>query len=367
MENQIYTILIVDDNANNLKVLGGVLSEKGYEFRMAKSGMAALGILEKITPDLILLDIQMPEMDGFETCIKIKENTINAKIPIIFLTANTDAESIKKAFKVGGVDFITKPFNSDELLARIKTHIKLKCQTEELFRQNATKDKFFSIISHDLINPISSISGLSELFLEDIDDLDQEKMRIYLKHIHEAANFSLEILKNLLEWARMQQGSLTSVKNNVNLNTLLDDTMKGHYSQAIAKGINFEMSLDDNLKVFADEKMISTVVRNLISNAIKFTDKGGVISISSGIKVIDDKTVIETSIKDSGIGISEEDISKLFRIENNYSSQGTNNEKGTGLGLILCKEFLNQNNGTIRVESEPNVGSDFVFTLDMAN
>ena len=163
MDKNMYTILIVDDNSNNLKVLAGVLKIAGYDFRMAKSGQQALNILEKTTPDLILLDIQMPEMDGFETCLKIKENGNMAKIPIIFLTANTDAESVNRAFKSGGVDFVTKPFNTDELLARIKTHITLKTQSEELVRQNAAKDKFFSIISHDLRSPFGVILGFTDL------------------------------------------------------------------------------------------------------------------------------------------------------------------------------------------------------------
>lgn len=134
MERTKDRILIIDDNPINLKVVALVLEAAGYEFRMAKSGMAALSILEKSKPDLILLDIQMPEMDGFETFRRIKENKSNSKIPIIFLTAHTDNEIIQKVFSYGGADIAAKPFNSDELLARIKTHIKLKKQSEELYR-----------------------------------------------------------------------------------------------------------------------------------------------------------------------------------------------------------------------------------------
>ncbi len=367
MENSKGTILIVDDNANNLKVLAGVLKENLYDFRMAKSGQLALNILEKTTPDLILLDIQMPEMDGFETCRRIKANIENAKIPIIFLTANVDSDSIAKAFESGGVDYVTKPFNSNELLARINTHIKLKTQAEELERQNATKDKFFSIISHDLKNPIANIIGFSDLIIEDYSELESVEIETFVGHINQSAKFTLELLENLLEWSRIQIGSLESVKINFDMNNLLDINIEGSRPQALAKNIQINSNIKENLVIYADEKMISTMVRNLISNAIKFTPNGGTITISSEKKIVADKNIIETEISDTGIGMKEEDIQKLFKIEQNYLSKGTNNEIGTGLGLILCKEFLNQNDGIIRVESQPNIGSNFIFTLDSVN
>jgi len=366
MEKKIYTILIVDDNSNNLKVLAGVLKIAGYEFRMAKSGQQALNVLEKTTPDLILLDIQMPDMDGFETCVKIKENKELAKIPVIFLTANTDSDSVNKAFKSGGVDFVTKPFNSEELLARIQTHITIKVQSEELVRQNAAKDKFFSIISHDLKNPLANIIGFAELIKDSSHELDPEKLEMFVGYIHNSALFTLEILEDLLDWARIQMGSLKSVKNKFNLSNLLLNNIEGHFPQALAKSIDFQSNFDENIIINADEKMITAVVRNLISNAIKFTPKGGHISISTREKIINNKRMIETEIRDTGIGINKENLTKLFQIEQNYNSKGTNNETGTGLGLILCKEFINQNNGSIRVESELSVGSSFIFDLECA-
>ncbi|GGK46730.1 MULTISPECIES: hybrid sensor histidine kinase/response regulator [Flavobacteriaceae] len=361
------TILIVDDNSNNLKVVSGVLKEVGYNLRMAKSGRQALGVLDKTVPDLILLDIQMPEMDGFETCLKIKENELLTQIPIIFLTANTDAKSISKAFEVGGVDFVTKPFNSSELLARIETHIKLKTQTEELVYQNKTKDKFFSIISHDLKNPLSAVIGFSELLEESFDQLEHKDVKKFIHYIHESSKFSIEILNNLLDWSRMQRGNLRSEKTNYNLSSLLNSNIEGHMPQASAKKIKFDLDIDEDLIVCADEKMISTVIRNLISNAIKFTPNGGEIFISSKQKFINDKKVVETEIKDTGVGMSYEKINKLFKIEHNVVSKGTNNESGTGLGLLLCKEFISQNNGNIKVESELEIGSKFIFDLNCSS
>ena len=357
------TILIVDDNSNNLKVVAGVLKGEGYKFRMAKSGAQALSVLDKTKPDLILLDIQMPEMNGFETCVKIKENDQLAGIPIIFLTANTDAESISKAFAAGGVDFVTKPFNSDELLARIATHIKLKNQAEELEFQNATKDKFFSIISHDLKNPLSTVIGFSELLDKNFESLDNEDIKKFIHYIHESSKFSVEILNDLLTWSRIQGGSLKSEKTKCNLSQILSSNIEGHIPQAQAKNILFSFDFDDELSVCADEKMISTVIRNLISNAIKFTPNGGNIFVSSKEKIVNNKKIIETKICDSGVGMSYDQLNKLFKIEHNVASKGTNNEAGTGLGLVLCKEFMTQNDGEIRAESELKVGSKFIFDL----
>ncbi len=357
-------ILIVDDNPNNLKVVAGVLKENGYDFRMAKSGKLALNILEKTKPDLILLDVQMPEMDGFETCKRIKVDVSNTMIPIVYLTANTDSESIKKAFSSGGVDYVTKPFNPVELLARIHTHIQLKKQAEELELQNATKDKFFSIISHDLKNPIASIIGFSELLKENYNEIERSKVGSFATIINKSSTFTLDLLQNLLEWSRIQTGSIKSVKTNFNLSDLIKTIVESFEAQVTAKDIEIRINFSSDLNVHADPKMIATIIRNLLANAIKFTPNGNSIIISTEEKIIKNKNVIETIIKDTGVGISEENRKKLFKIETNYKSLGTNKEKGTGLGLILCKEFITQNNGTIRVESKKNAGSSFIFTLD---
>jgi len=359
-------ILIVDDNPNNLKVVAGVLKENGYDFRMAKSGQLALNILKKTKPDLILLDVQMPEMDGFETCKRIKRDQSNAMIPVVYLTANSDSESIKNAFSSGGVDYVTKPFNPVELLARINTHIQLKKQAEKLELQNATKDKFFSIISHDLKNPIASIIGFSEILKDNYKDIERSKVESFASIIYKSSTFTLYLLQNLLEWSRIQTGSIKPDKTSFNLSNLIQTIIESSEGQTKVKELTILTNFSSDLSVYADQKMIATVLRNLIANAIKFTPNGNSITISAQEKVINQKKIVETIIKDTGIGISEENRVNIFKIEHNYQSLGTNKEKGTGLGLILCNEFITQNNGTIRVESEEHVGSSFIFTLDSA-
>ena len=367
MENLKDIILIVDDNPNNLKVVAGVLKEKGYNFRMAKSGKLALSILEKTKPDLILLDVQMPEMDGFETCKRIKRDESNANIPVVYLTANTDSDSINKAFSSGGVDYVTKPFNPVELIARIKTHIQIKKQAEELKLQNATKDKFFSIISHDLKNPIASIIGFSELLADDYKEIERSKVKSFATIINKSAAFTIDLLENLLEWSRIQTGGIKAVKSNFNICDLINSVIASCEAQTTVKKITITTSFNDDLNVYADPKMIATTLRNLLANAIKFTPNGKLITVTAKELMIDQKKVIETIVKDTGVGISEENKVNLFKIEHNYRSLGTNKEKGTGLGLILCNEFIMQNNGTIRVESKEDVGSSFIFTLDASD
>jgi two-component system, sensor histidine kinase and response regulator len=222
-------------------------------------------------------------------------------------------------------------------------------------------------MSHDLKNPLANVIGFSDVIQEDYDELDAEKIKKFVGYINESAIFALEILQNLLDWSRIQGGSLKSIKADFNLSDLLKNNIEGHVPQALAKNIVFESKVEENILVNADEKMISTVIRNLISNAIKFTPAGGAITVTTREKTINDNSVIEIEIHDTGIGISEENLTKLFKIEQNYNSKGTNNESGTGLGLILCKEFVNQNNGTIRVESQPYLGSSFIFTLEKSN
>ncbi|PKP13713.1 MAG: hypothetical protein CVU08_04150 [Bacteroidetes bacterium HGW-Bacteroidetes-3] len=256
---------------------------------------------------------------------------------------------------------------SEDITERMEIQMELEKLTGELKLQNDTKNKFFSIISHDLINPIAGIIGFSELLKENSADLPPKKINSFATIINKSANFTLSLLHDLLEWSRVQIGSIEPDKEIFMLNDLLAHNIAGINSLVTSKQIGLASKLQSNSRVYADKKMISTVMRNLLSNAIKFTPKGGTITISSEEISLNDKKLIEITITDTGIGISEENVNKLFKIEHNYRSTGTNNEAGTGLGLILCKEFIEKNNGTIKVKSEQNVGSSFIFTVEAAS
>lgn len=224
---------------------------------------------------------------------------------------------------------------------------------------NNTKDKFFSIIAHDLKNPFVAITGFSDLLIENLSDYDKQRIEEYLKIISTSSKQAFELLENLLLWARSQTGRIEFQPQSIDIKEVVVDIIALVYSQYIKKNITLSSSVDDMSIVHGDRNMISTILRNLIVNAIKFTPVNGKISVD--VKLINNDS--EISVTDSGVGISNADIEKLFRIDSKISTDGTNNEKGTGLGLILCKEFVEKHGGKIWVESEVGKGSRFTFTL----
>ena len=361
-----FNILIVDDIAKNIQVIGSVLRNEGYKMEFATDGKKALSWTEKKDFDLILLDIMMPEMDGFEVCKQLKKDARRKDIPIIFLTAKTDTENIVKGFELGAVDYITKPFNSAELIARVKTHIKQKYAEQQLRELNATKDKFFSIIAHDLKSPFNSLIGFSKILYKNSSELKNGEREKYTELIYKVSQQTYNLLENLLLWSRSQTGRIKCSPKTINLNDIITENIDLHINIAKSKNIKLNNYISNDITVYVDKEMISTTIRNLISNALKFTKTGGEVNIST----ISKNRFVEIIIADNGVGIAKEDISKLFKIDVSYSTMGTAKEKGTGLGLILCKDFVNQNGGEISVESElENLpagkagGTKFIFTL----
>ena len=235
----------------------------------------------------------------------------------------------------------------------------LKNAEEELKRLNATKDKFFSIIAHDLKNPFGSLLGASDVLLKKFDKFDREKILQFITNIRQVAKQGYDLLLNLLEWSRAQTGRLKFEMQNLNLNELVKANIDLLQTAANNKKIEIINAVDPEITVFADRNTTLTVLRNLISNAIKYTHIGGKVNIFS--ETVNDH--IKIIVEDEGIGIPEDVQKKLFRIDESYSQKGTNDESGTGLGLILCKEFVEKNKGQIWVESEEDKGSKFIFTL----
>ncbi|MCK5717103.1 MAG: hybrid sensor histidine kinase/response regulator [Thiomargarita sp.] len=350
-------ILIVDDEPPNQSVLANTLKQGGYSIILADNGMQALDVLKTKKPQLILLDIMMPGMDGFEVCQKIKEEPSTANIPVIFLTAHNESENVVKGFQLGAVDYVTKPFNSDELITRVHTHLKLKATEEALKESNATKDKFFSIIAHDLGNLFNGLIGVSRLLAD--HDIPADNTDEFLQIILRSSENGFGLLQNLLEWSRIQTGKLQAHPISLNLEFVVNHTIQLLQNQAEQKKITILCQIKET-SVIADEYMLHTVIRNLLSNAIKFTPENGQIEFYT------EKTEnqIEISIKDSGVGIKSADIDKIFRIDESHSTKGTDGEKGTGLGLMLCKEFVEKNGGTIGVESDFNKGSRFYIRFN---
>jgi signal transduction histidine kinase len=234
-------------------------------------------------------------------------------------------------------------------------------KTTELHELNASKDKFFSIIAHDLKNPFNAIIGISEMLKEEIRSGDPSRIEEYAGLINNSAVQTLRLLENLLEWANSQSGKILFKPVPLKLSELLNEEFSILNDMATGKNIELKSSVTDNLTIIADKNMIKTILRNLISNAIKFTHKNGKVEVKA---IIDNKQV-EISVSDSGIGMTKETMAKLFRIDANLSTCGTENEKGTGLGLFLCKEFIEKHGGKICVESESGKGSIFKFFLPL--
>lgn len=315
---------------------------------------------------MVLLDIDMTGIDGYETCERIKSDPAIKDIPVIFLTGKSAPEDIIKGFQVGGADYITKPFRAEEVLVRLKTQIKIthsskiiKQQNKKLLELNATKDKFFSIVAHDLKNPFNALLGFSDILINDYDELSEDEKRDFISEMGKVSQFSYNLLENLLEWSRSQTGSLEFHPTQVDLFELVEEEKMLLGAGAKKKKITIVSEMSDGDYVFADRNMVKTILRNLISNAIKFTDKDGTIRVFRE----SDNEHMTIGVQDTGVGMDEVTQNKIFKIGESHSTIGTQEERGTGLGLILCREFVEKHDGKIWVESELQKGSVFYFTL----
>jgi PAS domain S-box-containing protein len=246
-----------------------------------------------------------------------------------------------------------------DVTERNKAELQLKKYAEELKTSNATKDKFFSIIAHDLRGAFNVILGYSEFLYDDFDDLSLNEIKKYTSNIYDTSKNTFKLFDNLLEWARMQMGRTSFNPVTFDICEIIREVIMMSLPIAQTKNIKLESRCDKECKVFADDNMIRTVLRNLLSNAIKFTQTNGTVNF----EINSTKEYAEIKVSDSGMGISEENLGKLFKIDSDFSTLGTAEEKGTGLGLHLCKEFVEKCGGTIRVESVVAKGTSFYFTL----
>ncbi len=355
-------IQLVDDNPENLSVLASILTNQGCDIRTAINGTLAVKSIRKNPPDLILLDIVMPGMSGYEVCEQLKADEGTRDIPVIFLSALDDVLDKVKAFSAGGVDYITKPFQAEEVLARVKAHVTIRRQQQQLQALNASKDTFFSIIAHDLRNPFSSFLSYVDLMEQSVDTWDKDRIIKLTAMLRTSAEHLSALLDNLLTWSRAQRGLIEYHPGRCDLSVTAARNIAIFTPNAEQKQIDVSHSIPEQTIVHADVAMLDTVMRNLLSNALKFTPVGGTVEVS----VRHDRQCVEVSVSDTGTGIAAEHIPKLFRIDARYKRLGTAREKGTGLGLCLCREFMERHGGSLRVASEVGKGSTFSFTLPAA-
>jgi len=368
-------ILIVDDNRKNLKLLGQVLREQGYNITLAQDGEKALAAVNVKKPDLILLDVMMPGMNGFKVCKRLKKDDETKDIPVIFLTAKNDKKDVIDGLKLGAVDYITKPFDTDELLSRVSTHLELKISRDiiatqktelqnintELAEANAAKDKFFYIIAHDLGDLFNGLLSFCDILTNKSAQLSDAEKEGFLEIIQKSSQQGFTLLRNLFEWSGVQTGEIEFKPESLNLKSLIDANIEmGRFRQeAESKNILLSSDISDSIFVFADSNMLDTIIKNLVSNAIKFTPENGKITISARKR----DNLVRIAVADTGIGISPENIDKLFHIDVSHRVIGTSAEKGAGLGLILCKELVEKNGGQIWLESKEWKGTTAYVTL----
>ncbi len=386
-------ILIVDDVEPNIFALRSLI-EAHFDANIveATSGEQVLRIINEQSVDLILMDVMMPGMDGFETARLIKNRPKTSNIPIIFLSAYDPTQKLlEKGIAAGGFDYLTKPIDDNQLVYRLKMYLRfirheflmnmhlrelnqklieeieerkateqtLQISQKELRSANASKDKFFSIIAHDLKNPFNAIIGLASVLIDDYDSFSREEQKDFLCNIKSSAENTFRLLQNLLDWSQTQTGKVTFEPCEFSLASITGQIIELVKPSADNKSISLHMDIPGSIQVFADKNMINTVIRNLLLNAVKFTKNGGAVRLMAK-KIEGD---VEISVEDTGVGMNPEKLGRLFQIDANIASTGTAGEEGTGLGLILCKEFIEKNEGKIRVESQVCVGTTFTFTL----
>lgn len=362
-----YKILIVDDVMSNVLLLKVLLTNEKFAIATASNGRQALEQVEKENPDLVLLDVMMPDMSGFEVAQHLKSNPNTADIPIIFLTALNSTADIVKGFQVGANDFISKPFNKEELIIRVTHQISLVAakrlilsKTEELQRTIAGRDKLYSVIAHDLRSPMGSIKMVLNML---ILNLPSEKIGAEMYELLTMANQTTEdvfsLLDNLLKWTKSQIGKLNVVYQDVDLVEVTDGVIEIFSMVASLKKIIIHEMKPEKMMVNADIDMLKTVVRNLLSNAIKFSKENSEVLVK--MEEVDGMAVV--SVQDYGCGISEEGQKKLLHTDTHFSTFGTNNEEGSGLGLLLCKDFVVKNGGKLWFTSKEGEGSIFSFSI----
>lgn len=420
-------ILIVDDSPAHLSLLKYFLEGHNYKVISALGAIEALALIEEITPSLIITDVVMPQMNGYEFCKHIKSNKSTKDVPVILLTVLSNSDDIMNGLACGADNFISKPYSEKYLISLVEKTIEkneekqlsnpeislevslnggtqiisvdpakiltliisayesaimknseltfaqselrmmnnhlgelVEKRTAELSKINSEKDKFFSIIAHDLRSPFQGLMGMTEVFAKDAGHFNRSEIIEISKGINESATNIYKLVENLLDWAQMQKGAISFTPEILNLYDIACREVDLINERASHKGISVSNRIPIDIKVLADEKMITSVIRNLLSNAVKFTTRGEQIILDAKHS---ENNLIEVSVTDNGVGMSQELSKKLFKLDEKVGRYGTDGQKSTGLGLMLCKEFVEKNNGTIWFTSEELKGTTFYFTL----
>ena len=357
-----YKILIVDDVVSNVLLLKILLTNEKFQVCTANCGNMCIEQAKVEKPDLILLDVMMPDISGFDTAVILKKDPATADIPIIFLTALNNPSDLVHGFQVGANDFLTKPFNKEELVVRVMHQITLVAakrliqqQNEELRATIANRDKMYSVIAHDLRSPMASIRMVLNLVVTAMSpDMIGPELFELLDKANKESEEVHDLLDNLLKWTKSQTGRLNVVLQDFDLNDVIPGVVEIFEMIATTKKIKLTYEgTNTPLVVRADNDMLKTIVRNFMSNAIKFSPEGGNIEIRMSTQ----DGFAKVSVHDHGVGIEPERIDSIFH--KGETTYGTGGEEGSGLGLQLCADFARKNGGDVMVESVLGEGSTF--------
>ena len=364
------TVLVVDDTPGNLRVLVDSLSNRGLQVLVATDGRSAIERATYGRPDLILLDVIMPGIDGFETCRIFKETPETATIPVIFMTALSDTSQKVKAFEVGAVDYVTKPFEEEELIARVDAHLTIHSLQADLLRRNQQledlnqlKNEFLGMAAHDIRNPLTTILAASELIEMTAAGTTPEKLIRTAQQIQGAGNRIKTLLTNLLDVNAIDSGKRNIDLQPIEVAPLLEQTIARHEVSARAKQIELVCDVDEAAEaILADSTAIGQILDNLLSNAIKYSEPHRKVWVASGPT----ESGIGLSVRDEGPGLSEEDLGKMFKKFARLTPRPTAGETSTGLGLWIVKELVQSMQGTIRCESVLGQGTSFIVEFPSA-
>jgi len=365
-----YKILIVDDVPSNVLLLKILLTNEKFQVCTANNGNQCIEVAKQEHPDLILLDVMMPDISGFDAATVLKKDDETKETPIIFLTALNSPSDLVKGFEVGANDFLTKPFNKEELVIRVMHQISLVAakriivkQNEELRSTVEGRDKMYSVIAHDLRSPMTSVKEVLNMLTQLIqpEQIGAEFYKL-LEDANRETDEVFHLLDNLLKWTKSQTGRLHVVYQDFDLNDIIPPLIEVFRMVAQMKKITLKVE-DPGMPivVHADNDMVKTVVRNFISNAIKFSADG----TSIDIRMTKEMPYARIAVIDQGKGMSEEQIANI-KSGVSFTSYGTANEEGSGLGLMLCRDFAEKIGGYIDVESVEGQGSTFSVLVPLA-
>jgi two-component system sensor histidine kinase/response regulator len=354
-------ILIVDDQEAPARLIGGILGRLGYEIISVTSGEEALRHLANQPVDLILLDVLMPEMDGFKVCQRIRLQTALVEVPIIFLSSADEKTFIVRALEAGAVDYVTKPFNEAELVSRVRTHLALKQARDRLRRLAEDKDELLGILAHDLKNHLGGMQMSAQLMHDRAADLGDDRLKRMASNIVDASVQMFSFVKEFLANAAADRGFVLKLEG-VSLSSAAAAALQRYAEAARRKSIVLHGDFRaDTPLVLADQRALDQVIDNLVSNAVKFSPPGKSIWLSIGEAA---GGLLEFRVRDEGPGCNKDDRAQMFARYRRLSARPTGGEPSTGLGLSIAKRHVLAMNGTVHVEGE--VGATFVLRLPLA-